>query len=113
MSGGNVFVFSFSNEGFEAIVNLTEIDQRNIMEKMAGEKTTETVSSILSMMQLRARYNEARRMEVWLLKLSEEFTAEDLESWAEEDPQAVADFARQGEPLYPDRRILNKKPVIT
>jgi hypothetical protein len=98
---GNVFVFSFSQEGWEAIVNLTEIDEQSVMAKMCDEKPKQTPDSILSMMELRARYNEHRRMEIWLVKLDDSFTEEDLRVWAEEDPQAVADLARMGTAVYP------------
>lgn len=98
---GNVFVFSFSNEGFESIVNLTEIDQAAIMSKLAGKQATTSVSSILNMMSIRARYNGERQMEVWLLKLSDDFTEEELTAWAAESPQEVADLARaNGEAVY-------------
>jgi hypothetical protein len=93
---GNVFVFSFSSEGFEAIVNLTEIDQAEVMAKMADEKPTTTVSSILGMMQMRSRFNQQRNMEVWLVKLEEDVTEEYLTRLSETDPQAAAEIARQG-----------------
>jgi hypothetical protein len=97
---GNVFVFSFSREGFEAIVNLTAIDQEYVMAKMADETSPRDVSNILNMMVLRARYNEHRGMEVWLVKLDEEVSEEELLQMAEDDPQAAANLARMGECLY-------------
>ena len=111
MANGNVFVFSFSQEGFEAIVNLTEIDQRMIMAKMADDKLPQSVNSILTMMTMRARYNQQRRMEVWLVKLSEEFTEEELWALAESDPQAAADIARQGEHLIGNEGRLQKNVI--
>lgn len=92
---GNVFVFSFSAEGFEAIVNLTAIDEQNVFAKLSGGKE-QSISSILSMMEIRAQVNGHRAMEVWLAKLAPDFTEDDLTEWAESDPQAVADFARLG-----------------
>lgn len=74
MSNGNVFVFSFSREGFEAIVNLTALDEEYVMAKMSGEKLPQSVGSIINMMKLRAQFNQERGMEVWLAKLSDEFT---------------------------------------
>lgn len=100
MSNGNIFVFSFSREGWEAIVNLTEIDEQNIMDKMSDTSPKRTVAEILTMMKTRAQFNQDRGMEVWLVKLDESFTEEGLLEWAEEDPQAVADLARMGEPVY-------------
>jgi hypothetical protein len=97
MSNGNVFVFSFSREGFEAIVNLTALDEEYVMAKMAGETLPKSPGNVISMMELRARFNQEREMEVWLVKLSEDFTEEELLAWSDEDPQAVADLARMGE----------------
>lgn len=99
MSDGNVFVFSFSQEGFEAIVNLTAIDESYVMAKMGDTKLPQSVNSILTMMELRCRYNQQRRMEIWLLKLPEDYTEEMLWELAENDPQFVADLARKGEHL--------------
>jgi hypothetical protein len=97
---GNVFVFSFSQEGFEAIVNLSAINEQYIMDKLADKTSKQSVNSILSMMEVRARFNAQRKMEVWLVKLDEEFTEEDLLAWADEDPQGVADLARMGEAVF-------------
>lgn len=108
---GNVFVFSFSEEGFEAIVNLTEIDQASIMAKLSDDPKTTSVQSILKMMELRARYNQQRKMEVWLVKLSEDFTEKELLQWANEDPQAVADLARRGEQIAGEKP--GKQKIIT
>jgi hypothetical protein len=59
-----------------------------------------SVNSILSMMEVRARFNEHRKMEVWLVKLSEDFDEKGLLEWADKDPQGVADLARMGESVY-------------
>lgn len=96
----NVFVFSFCQNGFEAIVNLTEIDQQDLLNVMAGSTKKSSVNSILTMMKVRAKFNEHRRMEVWLAKLDSSFTEESLLKWADEDPQAVANLARMGEKVY-------------
>lgn len=106
---GNVFMFSFYTEirevdfnmqadvKFEAIVNLTEIDEAYVMAKMSDEKLPQSVDSIISMTCLRAQFNEHRRMEVWLAKLDESFDEQYLADLAEADPKAVAMLARQGE----------------
>jgi hypothetical protein len=109
---GNVFVFSFSQDGFEAIVNLSDINEQFIMDKLGDKKTPQSVNSILSMMEVRARFNAQRKMEVWLVKLDEEFTEESLLEWADEDPQSVADLARMGEAVYrvhvtPDHKVIS------
>lgn len=102
---GNVFLFSFSREGWESIVNLTEIHQQQTLCKITGEERGHTVDSIISMMEIRARFNENRGMEVWMVKLDEEFTEQGLIEWADKDPQAVADLARMGTAIYCRREI--------
>ena len=109
---GNVFVFSFSREGFEAIVNLTAIDQEFVMAKLADEKMPTSVSNILNMMSTRARFNEHRGMEIWLVKLDEEITEEELVIMADNDPQAAADMARMGECVFPNPYQVPKREVI-
>lgn len=103
MSNGNVFLFSFSREGFEAIVNLTALDEEYVLAKMSGEKLPQSVDGIINMIKLRAQFNQERGMEVWLAKLSDDFTEDGLNAWAERDPQAVADLARMGENVFGDR----------
>jgi len=105
---GNVFVFSFCREGFEAIVNLSAIDQAYVLAKMADEILPQSVNSILNMMSTRARFNEHRGMEVWVVKLGPEFTEDALLKMADTDPQSAADLARLGENIYGDS---SKKPT--
>lgn len=112
MANGNVFMFSFSQEGFEAIVNLTEIDQQCVMAKLSDTKGPPSVDSILNMVSLRARFNEHRRMEVWMAKLDDSFTEEELWALAEEDPQVVADLARMGEHVSGNEGRTSAKKVI-
>ena len=109
--GGNVFVFSFSTQGIEAIVNLTQIDEAHILSKIAGDQESRSVNSILTMMQLRAQFNQHRNMEVWLVKLDESFTEESLIKLGQDDPQAIADLGRMGESVY--ERTTSSRQVIT
>jgi hypothetical protein len=108
---GNVFVFSFSQEGFEAIVNLSDINEQYIMDKLGDKTSKQSVNSILSMMEIRARFNEQRKMEVWLVKLGEEFTEEGLLAWADEDPQGVADLARMGEAVFYNKEARERQVI--
>lgn len=110
---GNVFVFSFSNEGFESIVNLTEIDQADIMHKLEHGENANNVGEILGMMKVRCMANQHREMEIWLLKLPDDMTEEELNEWAENDPQAVADLAREHGVNVAGGNHAKKKKVIT
>jgi len=106
----NVFAFSFDQDGFEAIVNLTEIDQQAILSKMTGEKQQQTINSILSMLQIRAQFNQHRRMEVWVTAIPDEIDESELKEMAASVPQQVADIARTGEQIGGTNN--NKKRTI-
>jgi hypothetical protein len=108
---GNVFVLSFSAEGIEAIVNLTAIDEEYVMSKIAGGTESRSVNSILSMMSVRAQFNQQRKMEVWLVKLDESYTEESLVQLGKDDPQAIADLGRMGENVY--GKATSTRQVIT
>ena len=98
---GNVFAFSFSSEGFEAIVNLSEIDQAGIIAKMGEESPSETVNGVLNMLSIRARFNQNRQMEIWLLKFDDGITEESLWEQCQSDPQSMATLAREhGEAVF-------------
>jgi|TARA_R110000851_G_scaffold254644_1_gene407223 hypothetical protein len=96
----NVFVFSFSEQGIEAIVNLSAIDEECVLAALGDGKMPQSPSSIINMMSIRASFNQQRRMEVWLLKLDDAFTEDELLALADEDPQQVANMARMGEVVY-------------
>ena len=52
-------------------------------------------------LELRARYNAQRKMEVWILGVDDGLTEEDLWGWANSDPQSLADALRdRGHSIY-------------
>lgn len=112
MANGTVFAFSFSNEGFEAIINLTQIDEEYVLAKMRDDKLPQSVSSLLNMLSIRARANAQRQMEVWLLKFDEDITEDMLMEMAEDDPQSMADLARrEGTSVYGAEYHKQKKVI--
>lgn len=108
----NVFVFSFDYNGFEAIIDLTDVNQQYVMAKLAGDDTAKSPDSILHMLQLRAQFNQGRGMEVWAARLDEELTEEDLWAMAQQDPQIVADWARGGTNIYGDHRQRPGRAIV-
>jgi hypothetical protein len=90
----NTYVFAFGNTGFESIVNLSEIDADEIVAKLADKKPVETVASVVSFLTLRAEFNGQRNMEVWLMGVSRDITDDDLDEWATQNPQDLADQIR-------------------
>lgn len=112
MMPGNVWMFSFDMYGFEAVVNLTEIDEHCVMAKMADEKPPQSVNSILNLVEMRARFNQQRNMEVWLVKLDEDFTEEELWEMAQESPQELANMARMGEAIYSEHKTRQQARIF-
>lgn len=88
------FIFVFSEEGFECIVNLSKIDEKYVLAKLADEKLPTSVGHIVHMMEIRARYNQERKMEVWALQATDGITEDDLWAWAKTDPQDLAEKLR-------------------
>lgn len=88
------YVFAFDMNGFESIVNLTEVDEKHIAAKLADEVVPQDASSIVQFLTLRARFNQERRLEVWALGVDDGITENDLWAWAENDPQDLADKLR-------------------
>lgn len=95
-----IFLASFHNEGFECIVDLTAIDEENVVAKL-NDEPERNINSIINMITMRARFNSHRNTEVWIIKIDSEFTEESFKAWQEEDPQAVANFFRDcGDNIY-------------
>lgn len=112
MSDTQTFIFAFSEEGFESIINLTAMDMAFIQAKMADEKLPQQPGNLVHMLELRARYNAQRKMEVWVLGVDQGLTEEDLWGWAENDPQSLANALRErGHAIY-GAEYHSKKKVI-
>jgi hypothetical protein len=110
---GSVFCFAWSEEGFECVINLTDIDKQCVMAKIADKPMPQTVSSILHMQTIRARANEHRRMEVWLLKLNDEDETEaSLTAWSENEPQSLVNMVREHGECIAGKRYDRPKKIV-
>lgn len=108
----DTFVFAFSEEGFESIINLTQIDQEYVMAKMAGQPLPQSAGSVCHFLELRGRYNAQRKLEVWALGVDDGLTEEDLWGWANSDPQSLADALRdRGHNIYGKEYTTKKKKI--
>lgn len=78
---------------------LTDPDGRD-----PGAPINAQLSSTLSVMKLRARYNPQRHYEIYLVPVSDGITAQDIRDLFDSTPQAAADLMRErGKKLYSDR----------
>ena len=92
----NVFAFAFAQGGFEAIVNLSKLDQEECLAKLAdAPKPHNTPGSVIHYLKLRAQFNQQRRFELWTLGVASGLTEADLWDWATQDPQGLADIIRE------------------
>lgn len=120
---GNTFIVVWDCEGLEACVDITDklvqcedFERESIFERIKHpevEPRNESLRSITKMihvMQLRARYNPQRNYEIYKVNTTEGITESDLKNMFEETPQAAADLIREnGDKLYSDRRANERK----
>lgn len=108
----NIFMMVFTMNGFESIVDMTAVQEQNVLDKLADAPSKTTINSILNVASLRARFNQEIRMEVWLLKVSEDLTKDIFEDMAKDSPQELANLLREnGTCVFGHRN--NTKCVIT
>ena len=69
-----------------------------------GNPLNAQLSSTLSVMKLRARYNSQRHYEIYLVPVANNITAQNIRDLFDSTPQAAADLMRErGTQLYSDR----------
>ena len=97
----NYYMLCWSNEGFEAIVDVTDSHPENFdvtraMAKLADEPVPENEASRIGyQLKMRAQYNPQRHYECYVIGADEDIGTEALEIWAEGDAQSLVDFARE------------------
>ena len=102
------------NIAFLTVRTGTSCAEREICGQTTSETTIDTECVEVrgyAKYDVRARFNEQRKMEVWLVKLGEEFTEEGLLAWADEDPQGVADLARMGEAVFYNKEARERQVI--
>lgn len=94
------YVTLFDWEGVETVINATRFRNDTAYKVMMGENPGQTIEEIVSMLKLRARFNEHRHPEIWLFDVEDSLSEEDVQEFAQEHPQEFADFVRiNGESL--------------
>jgi hypothetical protein len=112
----NAFIFSWDQEGIEAIIPITEyehVEKQNLMRILSEKPTVRNpLNGIIQHLLLRARFNPQRCYEIYAIDCTEDLDEKFWrEQWAEY-PQDTADLIRKrGQKLYSDRRT--KKAVIS
>ena len=112
----NAFIFSWDQEGIEAIIPITQyenVEKQNLM-RILSEKPTERnpLNGIIHRLLLRARFNPQRHYEIYAVDCAEEMDQKFWRQQWEEYPQETAELIRErGHRLFSDRRT--KKALIT
>ena len=110
------YLLSWDNTGLEGVVEvdydaLDQLEQERTVKVLTdpkgrdpGNPLNKKLSSTLFAMKLRARYNNQRHYEIYLVPVSDGITEQNIRDLFESTPQAAADLMRErGTQLYSDR----------
>jgi len=103
----HTYLLSWDCLGLEACINISDIDKEKMWSALKNDESsgrTPTVNSIVNMIMLRARYNNQRHYEIYLIETDDSISREDLVQMFDDSPQSAADLMRsRGTKLYSDR----------
>jgi len=107
----HTYLLSWDCLGLEACINISDIDKEIMWDSLkdtgndSHQGRPQSVGSIVNMLQLRARYNNQRFYEIYVVDTDDTVTADDLKSMFDDDPHGSAELIRQrGRVLYSDRQ---------
>lgn len=101
------YIAMWCNEGLECLINVTKIEQQNIIAAIKGEPLHNIP---LGVMKFRAQVNSQRHYEIYAF--TSDIPEVSLRSEFEEHPQAIVDSIRRiGAKIYSDRKTA--KDLIT
>lgn len=95
----NYFLISWTNEGLECVIDVTEdhpenFDVRVAFAEIAGEKHPTNLASHLGwQIKMRAQFNPQRQTEAYVI--GTELDLETVQEFADTDIQALVDFTRE------------------
>ena len=91
----NTFVTLFDTEGFESIIDITEMEEDHIIRKLTDidyNNENSKAGALVGQMSLRARFNGHRKSQVWAFQAAA--SQETLMEIAHGNPQGMADLIR-------------------
>lgn len=110
----HTYVLSWDCHGLESCINVSDIEKEemwaalNATEQNPAKGRNRTVSGIVNILMLRARFNPQRHYEIYAIDTNDDITEVELRSMFEENPQASAELIRErGRKLYSDRANSN------
>ena len=92
----NTFVTLFDSEGFESIIDITEMEEEHVLQKLTKEDYDENskAGKLVGQMTMRARFNGHRKSQVWVFTAAA-VGADTLMDIATSNPQGMADLIRK------------------
>lgn len=89
------YLVSFDSLGVEAIIDLTELDEQFIFDKLHNSDATSPINSLISRIILRAQFNPQRNPEVWIIDVNDDVAYKDVVSISKDTPREFTDFTRK------------------
>lgn len=96
----HTYVLSWDMHGLESCVNISDIDKENMWAALKetddspANGRSNTVSSIVNMLVLRARFNSQRHYEIYAIDTDDDISVQDLRQQFEDNPQEMAILIR-------------------
>ena len=107
----HTYVLSWDCYGLEACINISEIEKNTMWKTLKNEDVSRdpNVNQIVSMIQLRARFNSQRHYEIYCIDTEDNISDQDIRDMFEADPQGSAELIRaRGRKIYSDRQEEHK-----
>ena len=97
------FVVVWDNTGLEYVGDVTADEGQRVWSALKGEPVKYTIPNLNHII-LRARYNQHRHYEIYMVEATDGITAQDIRDMFESNPQMSADTIRKlGHRIYSDR----------
>jgi hypothetical protein len=94
----------WDERGFETLKDCSSWERETFLNTIAGKELTKPPVNLQAMM-MRARFNPQRHYEIWTFNTEDSLDEETLWSYAEHNPQALADMIRNhGKKLYSNEK---------
>jgi hypothetical protein len=106
------FLVSWCSEGLEAVMDITDLEQRAMIDILKTGRPKININHYVQMMMMRARANPQRHYEIYTFNATYEITSADIDDYFKSNPQMAADRIREiGTKIFSDRAT-EKKVVI-
>ena len=94
MENTDIWILVWDDYGLESVINLSEIDRKNIEAVLSDEKFNVNLDKVLGYLKLRARFNSHRNYELWALKISVAITIDQLQEAFDSDRVSFIEMIR-------------------